>query len=156
MAPFHLVRTCPASPAAVWAVLTDFAGYGSWVPLTTMRVDAGTPRVGWGFAGLSGIGPLHFSDSMILTRWDPPADEGGAGRFSVVKTGRVLDGWADVRVDPAPEGTAVRWAEEITPRPAAVGRLARPVTDRVSGLMFARALDGMLGEAVRRSARTPP
>jgi hypothetical protein len=45
--------------------------------------------------------------------------------------------------------------EEITPRPAALGRLARLVTDRVSGLMFARALDGMLGEAVRRSARTP-
>jgi hypothetical protein len=120
-----------------------------------MRVDGGTPRVGWGFAGLSGIGPLHFSDSMILTRWDPPADERGAGRFSVVKTGRVLDGWADVRVDPAPAGTAVRWVEEITARPAVLGRLARPVTDRVSGLMFARALDGMLGEAGRRSARTP-
>ena len=65
----HLPRTPPTS---VWEVLTDFAAYGAWIPLTTMRVDPGEPRVGWGFAGLSGLGPLRFSDSMVLTRWEPP------------------------------------------------------------------------------------
>jgi uncharacterized protein YndB with AHSA1/START domain len=151
MAPFTLIRTCPAHPTTVWGVLTDFAAYESWIPLTTMRVDDGPPRVGWGFAGLSGIGPLRFSDSMVLTRWEPPTgdDEGGGG-FAVLKTGRVLSGWADVRVTAAPVGSTVTWAEEITLRPRLLGRLARAATDRVSGPMFARALDAMLDEAVAR------
>ncbi len=154
MAPFHLVRTCPASPAAVWAVLTDFAGYGSWIPLTTMRVDGGTPRVGWGFAGLSGIGPLHFSDSMILTRWEPPADERGTGRFSVVKTGRSSTaGQTCASSRRRWNGGAVDGGDHRAA--GGPGPTGPPVTDRVSGPMFARALDGMLGEAVRRSARTP-
>ena len=44
------------------------------------------------------------------------------------------------------------WTEEITLRPAALGRLARSAADRVSRSMFAKALDGMLGEAVVRAA----
>lgn len=152
MAAFDLVRTCPAPPATVWEVLTDFAAYGAWIPLTTMRVDPGEPRVGWGFAGLSGLGPLRFSDSMVLTRWEPPTAEEAAGHFAVLKTGRVLDGWAEVEVGPAPGGSAVTWTEEITLRPAALGRLARSAADRVSRSMFAKALDGMLGEAVTRAA----
>ncbi|HEY7718319.1 MAG TPA: SRPBCC family protein [Pedococcus sp.] len=163
MAPFTHVRTCPAHPTTVWDVLTDFAAYGSWIPLTTMRVDDGAPRVGWGFAGLSGVGPLRFADTMLLTRWEPPgaagSDDGDAagrdgthGRFAVIKTGRLLGGWADVTVEPAPEGSAVRWTEELTLRPAPVGRLARPVTDRVGAPMFARALDAMLAEAVARES----
>jgi hypothetical protein len=152
MAAFQLVRPCAAPPSTVWSVLTDFGAYGAWIPLTTMRVDAGEPRVGWGWAGLSGLGPMRFSDSMILTRWQPPASQEG-GRFSMVKTGRVLAGWADVRVAPAPGGSTVTWAEEIALRPRPLRAVARPVVERVSTAMFARALDAMLGEAVRRSSR---
>jgi hypothetical protein len=153
MTAFHLDRTSPASAATVWEVLTDFAGYGAWIPFTTMRVDPGPPRVAWGFAGLSGLGPARFSDSMILTRWEPP--EQGRGRFSLVKTGRVLDGWADVRVEPARGGSVVTWSEEIALRPRPLRGLAQPLVDRASGPMFARALDAMLDEAVRRSTRAP-
>jgi uncharacterized protein YndB with AHSA1/START domain len=151
MAPFHLVRTCPAPPGTVWDVLTDFASYGAWIPFTTMRVDPGEPRVGWGFAGLSGLGPLRFSDSMVLTRWEPPGSGEPAGRFAVLKTGRVLDGWAEVEVGPAGGGSSVTWTEEIALRPAALGRLVRAATDRVSRPMFGKALDGMLDEAVARA-----
>jgi hypothetical protein len=91
---------------------------------------------------------------MVLTRWEPPSAEEAAGRFAVLKTGRVLDGWAEVEVGPAPGGSAVTWTEEITLRPAALGRLARSAADRVSRPMFAKALDGMLGEAVARAAAT--
>jgi hypothetical protein len=151
MAPFTLLRTCPARPTTVWGVLTDFAAYGSWIPLTTMRVDDGEPRVGWGFAGLSGLGPLRLSDSMVLTRWEPPTVDGDQqGSFAVLKTGRVLGGWADVRVTAAAVGSTVTWTEDITLRPRPLGRLARAATDRVSGPMFARALDAMLAEAVAR------
>ena len=99
----HLTRETAAEPAAVWAVLTDFAGYGRWMPLTRMRVDAGPPRLGWGFAGVSGWGPLAFSDSMLVSAWEPPI-EGIPGRFRVVKTGRLLGGWAEVSLPPTADG----------------------------------------------------
>ena len=99
MADFHLTRHCAAPPAAVWDVVTDFAAYGDWMPLTRMRVDAGGPRPGWGFAGVSGLGPFGFSDSMLVTAWEPP-DAEGAGRFRIVKTGRLLGGWAEISVEP--------------------------------------------------------
>ena len=157
MTAFSLHRTSPASPSQVWDVLTDFAGHEKWIPMTTMRVDPGEPRVGWGWAGVSGLGPLGFADAMVLTRWEPPAGDGeqqGSGRFSMVKVGRVLDGWADVRVEPAPGGgTAVTWAEDISLRPRPVRRLSQPLVDRAARAMFGSALDAMLREAARRAAR---
>jgi uncharacterized protein YndB with AHSA1/START domain len=154
MTAFSLHRTCPAGPAEVWDVLTDFAGHQRWIPMTTMRVDPGEPRVGWGWAGVSGIGPLRFADAMVLTCWEPPTREQGGGRFSMLKVGRVLDGWADVRVEAAPGGGAtVTWAEDIALRPRPVRRLSQPLVDRVARAMFGSALDAMLREAARRAAR---
>jgi uncharacterized protein YndB with AHSA1/START domain len=164
MTAFSLHRTSPARPSQVWDVLTDFAGHEQWIPLTTMRVDPGEPRVGWGWAGVSGLGPLGFADAMVLTRWEPPAetgdepgepgDEPGRGRFSMLKVGRVLDGWADVHLEPAAGGgTAVTWSEDISLRPRALRRLTQPLVDRAARAMFASALDAMLGEAARRADR---
>ncbi len=150
MSVFTLPRAAPAAPGALWASVTDFAAYGRWMPLTTMRVDPGEPRVGWGFAGASGLGPLRFVDSMLLTVWEPPMDLGSAGRFRVVKTGRLLAGWADVRVLPEPGGARVEWAEEIVLRPLVVGRRAQALTDRLGTVLFGRALDGMVAAAEQR------
>ena len=156
MTAFSLQRTSPAAPAAVWDVLTDFAGHERWIPMTRMRLDPGEPRVGWGWAGVSGVGPLAFADAMVLSRWEPPSREGqSAGRFAMLKVGRVLDGWADVRVVPAPGGGAtVTWTEDISLRPRPVRRLTQPLVDRAARAMFASALDAMLEEAARRAART--
>lgn len=153
MPALHLVRETTAQPSAVWDVLTDFTAYGRWMPLTRMRVDAGEPRVGWGFAGVSGIGPLGFSDSMVLTRWEPPADRtgaaqaaGGPASFRVVKTGRLLGGWVDVTVTPTATGTRVDWREDFSVRPVAFLDGTRPV--RAAGrALYARALDAMMAEA---------
>ncbi len=158
MSAVRIQRTVPTPVDRVWATLTDFAAYGDWIPLTAMRVDAPPKRVGWGFAGKTGFGPVGFLDSMLVTHWQPPAD-GGVGRFAVRKTGRVLRGWADVTVEPvarpgrASDGssdggstslTRVTWREEIVPRPELVGRMVAPVTDPVTHRLFAAALDKML------------
>ncbi len=146
-----LTRHSRATPQGLWSVLTDYAGYGAWIPLTQMRTDPGPPHLGWQFVGLSGLGRVRFADSMLITRWEPPED--GAGAFRVVKTGRVLAGWAEVEVARGRdgEGSTVRWQEEIVPRPQPVGRLVAPLTGRVTAAMFGSALDAMVARADREA-----
>jgi uncharacterized protein YndB with AHSA1/START domain len=145
------VRRTVATPLpAVWDTLTDFADYGRYIPMTRLRVDPGPVRPGWGFGGLTGLGPVGFLDSMLVVRWEPPVD--GAARFAVRKTGRLLAGWADVRLTATQDGgTDVSWREEIVPRPLVVGHALAPVSDRLTARLFARALDGMLAAAAARS-----
>jgi uncharacterized protein YndB with AHSA1/START domain len=116
-----LERTTLATPEQLWQVVTDWSGYARWMPLTTMRLDDGPTRVGWSFAGLSGVGPLRFADVMVITSWEPPRE--GRARFRLRKIGRLLDGWADVSVEPGvggrrpPAGEGGRPGEPVDVRP---------------------------------------
>ena len=146
-------RTVPTPLGAVWDTLTDFGAYDRWIPLTSMRTDPPPVRLGWGFAGFTGLGPVGFLDSMLVVRWEPPVD--GEARFAVRKTGRVLCGWAAVELTATDTGgTEVVWREEIVPRPEPLGRLAAPASNRVTARLFARALDRMLEAAAARSTST--
>jgi hypothetical protein len=149
MAYFHLSWACAASPATVWDVVTDFAAYGKWMPLTRMRVDAGTPRPGWGFTGTSGIWRLGFSDPMLVTVWEPPHAE-RIGCFRVVKTGWLLGGWAEVRVGPDDAGARLSWQEEVEVRPLPFKRVLAPLLSRASGWAYGRAVDAMIAQASER------
>jgi uncharacterized protein YndB with AHSA1/START domain len=150
VAPVEVRRTVATPLGAVWDTLTDFGAYGRWIPLTSMRTDPLPVRLGWAFGGFTGLGPVGFLDSMLVVTWAPPHD--GEARFRVRKTGRVLRGWADVRLEAtASGGTDVVWREEIVPRPEALGRLAARATDRVTSRLFADALDGMLAAAATRT-----
>jgi hypothetical protein len=148
------VRRTVSSPlGAVWDTVTDFGAYGRWIPLTSMRTDPPPVRLGWGFAGFTGVGAVGFLDTMLIVRWEPPAD--GAARFAVRKTGRVLRGFADVALAAADAGgTDVVWREEIVPRPETLGRLAAPISDRATARLFGDALDRMLESAPSRTTST--
>jgi uncharacterized protein YndB with AHSA1/START domain len=154
MGTFAIDRVVAAPPRQVWDVITDWAGYARWMPLTRMRLDEGPTGVGWSFAGLTGVGRLRFSDAMLITDWAPPADA-GPGAFRLVKVGRLLAGWAEVSVLPIAGGehTQLLWRENVVIRPISLGRLLAPVTDRVNGVLFARVIDDMAGEAERASGR---
>ena len=150
MAPVEVRRTVATPLGAVWDTLTDFGAYGRWIPLTSMRTDPSPVRLGWAFGGFTGLGPVGFLDSMLVVTWEPPHE--GEARFRVRKTGRVLRGWADVRLAATDAGgTDVVWREEIVPRPETLGRLAAPAADRVTARLFADALDGMLEAAATRA-----
>ncbi len=144
-------RTVDAPVTRVWQTVTDFAAYGRWIPLTRMRTDQGPPRVGWGFGGFTGLGPVGFLDPMLLTVWEPPDDDGSHARFCVRKTGYVLTGWAEVTLEPRDAGTRTQltWSEEIVPRPVQVGRLLARVSDPVTARLFGHAVDGMATSAVQ-------
>ena len=154
MGTFAIERTVAAPPQRVWEVITDWEGYARWIPLTTMHLDQGPTRVGWSFAGLTGIGRLRFSDAMRITDWAPPP-EAGPGAFRLVKYGRLLAGWAEVKVLPVDGGqqTQLLWRENIVIRPIIVGRLLAPVTDRLNEALFSKVVDHMTAEAVLASGR---
>jgi len=152
----HLVRHTAAQPDAVWAELTDFGAHGRWMPLTTMRLDEGSPRLGWSFAGVTGVGPLQFRDPMVVTGWRPPSDARAAGsdtpvnhvaELRLVKTGRLLGGSVRVTIEEDGGGSRVVWHEELTIRPLPARRLTAPLVAGAARWLYARALDGMLGQA---------
>jgi uncharacterized protein YndB with AHSA1/START domain len=154
MGTFAIERTVAAPPQRVWEVVTDWEGYARWIPLTTMHLDQGPTRVGWSFAGLTGIGRLRFSDAMRITDWAPPP-EAGPGAFRLVKYGRLLAGWAEVKVLPVDGGQQTRllWRENIVIRPVIVGRLLGPLTDRLNKALVSIVVDHMMAEAVLASGR---
>jgi len=154
MGAFVIERVVAVPTRQLWDILTDYAGYERWIPLTTMRLDPGPVCVGWSFAGLTGIGRLRFSDLMRVTEWAPPSGA-GPGTFRLVKVGRLLAGWAEVRVLPLAGGsqTQLLWRECILLRPVLLGRFLAPLTDRLSKALFATAVDAMAAEAVRASGR---
>lgn len=137
MGTVEIVRTLPATPAEVFAVVGDLPSYGDFVPLTRVEHDPGSVGVGWRFTGLSGVGPLVLVDNMEVTAWDPPH------RFAVAKLGPVLAGGARVVLEPSGAGTRLVWQEEIVLRPSALGRRLGRLTDPVTRWLFTRALDAM-------------
>ena len=154
MGTFAIERTVAVRPAQMWTVLTDWAGYARWMPLTTMRLDQGPTRVGWTFAGLTGVGRARFADVMRITDWSPPSQE-RAGAFRLAKVGRLLAGWAEVAVLPVAGGEQTRlvWRENIVIRPTPVGRLLAPFTDPFNRALFTKVVDAMATEAVGAQRR---
>jgi hypothetical protein len=118
--------TVPAGPEEVWRAAMDWSRQREWIWAT--RVTGGQ-GVGASVTGWTGIGPVGFTDTMVITEWDPPR------RCVVRHTGRVVRGVGVFEVigDAAP--CEFRWAEELDlPLPEPVGRIAglliRPVAEQ--------------------------
>ena len=59
----------PAAPQQVWDLAMDWSRQGDWMPGTRVRGGAG---VGAEVVAWSGIGPAGFTDTMVITEWEPP------------------------------------------------------------------------------------
>lgn len=144
MAAVHIVRSVAAPADRVWEALVDFAAHGRVVPLTRMRLGDGPVGPGWRFVAETGLGPVRFADVMEVQRWEPPAHPEDGGRFVIRKVGRLLGGYADVRVDPSgPTSSLITWTEEILLRPGALGRRLAPIVDPATSLLFGRTVDAL-------------
>lgn len=149
--PVTLTRTSTATAERLWAVVTDMVRHAKYVPFTTIHPQDADPHLGWEVLARTGFGPLGFNDTMLVTGWEPPP--AWPARMRLVKTGRLLDGWAEIVIEPRAEGgSRLTWHEQIEPRPTPlrfVARLGARVAggDRATKAMLARLIDGLLAEA---------
>lgn len=94
-----------AAPAdRVFAVLSDWPRHADWMPFT--RAEGGA-KVGDGLRAWTGVGPIGFLDTMVITDWRP------GRRVAVRHTGRVVRGEAWFEVVPEGTGCRVVWAERV-------------------------------------------
>lgn len=140
---FQLERTVPLSPQDAWRRLTQWSRHGDAVPFTRVHVLTPPPtREGTVLVARSGVGPLAFDDRMEVTGWQPP-DADGPGRCRLDKRGKVVLGWAEIEVRPAPGGrTRVIWREELRLR--FLPSLFDPLVKASAGMVFGRAADRLL------------
>ncbi|HEV3291980.1 MAG TPA: SRPBCC family protein [Streptosporangiaceae bacterium] len=108
--------TVDAEPERVWQVAVDWPRQREWIWATRVRGGHG---MGADVTGWTGIGPVGFTDPMVISEWDPPR------RCVVTHTGRVVRGTGVFEVSPHPAGSQFSWIENVElPLPPGLGRLA--------------------------------
>jgi carbon monoxide dehydrogenase subunit G len=101
-----------AAPERVWQVAMDWSRQGEWIPGTSVSGGTG---VGAQVSARTALGPVGFTDTMVITEWDPPR------RCVVRHTGRVVRGSGIFEVLPHGEFSEFRWTELVElPVPDAV------------------------------------
>src|SRR5690349_25001471 len=82
-----------AAPAdQAWALLVDWARHDEWMFGTSVHVTGA--GAGARLAARTAFGPVRFTDTMVVTVWEPPR------RCLVRHTGRVVRGEGGFEVEP--------------------------------------------------------
>ncbi len=139
-----------ASAQATWSVLTDWPRQSEWALLTSTRGigPTGGRAVGEQVHAFTGIGRIGFLDTMVVERWDPPQV------CRVRKTGRVVRGTAEFRVEPlGSDASRVTYAAEVDVPGGRLGELAWPVVRAGFVAGFRRSL-ATLAAIVERESRS--
>jgi len=123
----------PVPPEQAWQAVVDWPRQDQWMLATRVRGGHGP---GAQVVARTGIGPVGFTDTMVITVWEPPH------RCVVEHTGRVLRGAGIFEVVPAGAGSEFRWAERLELPFAAAGRwgwrVVRPLAQRGMDLSLRR------------------
>ena len=130
----------PVPQEQAWRAVVDWSRQGQWMLATRVRGGHGP---GAQVVARTGIGPVGFTDIMVITHWEPPH------RCVVEHTGRVVRGAGVFEVVPAGAGSELRWTERLELPFAAAGRwgwrVVRPLAQRwmdLSRRRFARLAGG--------------
>jgi hypothetical protein len=120
------------TPQAAWDLAVDWSRQREWIWAT--RVNGGHGP-GAQVTGRTGVGPIGFTDTMVITEWDPPR------RCTVTHTGRFVRGSGVLEVLPRGSQSEFRWTERLElPLPPALGRLAAAVIGPVARLGLGSSL----------------
>lgn len=115
----------PAPAEHVWQAVTDWSRQREWMLGTTARGGHG---IGASVRARTGIGPVGFTDSMVITEWEPPC------RCVVRHTGRFIRGSGVFEVSPAGDGSELGWTERLSLPLGTAGRwgwrAVRPLAQR--------------------------
>lgn len=107
--------TVRADAEQVWQAAMDWTRQGEWIWATRTHGGHG---LGAPVVGRTGIGPFGFTDTMVITEWDPPR------RCVVRHTGRIVRGVGIFEVSGAGPPCEFRWVERLQlPLPAGLGRI---------------------------------
>jgi len=142
-----------ASAQATWSVLTDWPRQSEWALLTSTRGigPTGGRAVGEQVHAFTGIGRLGFLDTMVVERWEPPHV------CRVRKTGRVVRGASEFRVDPlGPDASRVTYAAEVEVPGGRVGQLVWPLVRAGFVIGFRRSLATLAAIVERESETAQP
>jgi Polyketide cyclase / dehydrase and lipid transport len=130
----------PAGEA--WDAIVDWDRQSEWAIGTRMRATAqGGVGVGGGLEAFTGLGPIGFLDTMVITQWEPP-------RRCVVKhVGGVVQGAGAFEVHALPDGRSrVIWSEWV--------ELPLGLLGQVGWLLVRPALRVGFQASLKRLART--
>ena len=123
----------PAPPERTWRAVVDWPAQGEWMLATRVHGGHGP---GARVVARTGLWLVGFTDTMVITEWEPPR------RCVVRHTGRVVRGAGVFEVVPAGTGSEFRWTEQLDLPFGAAGRwgwrLARPLAQRGMDLSLRR------------------
>ena len=124
MAEIALSVDIPAPADQVWAAVTDWDRQGEWMLGTTVRATGlGGRGVGAALEARTALGSVGFTDSMTITRWDPPY------RCEVLHHGWLINGSAVFEVVPVDAGhSRFVWVEWLRPPLGVVGTVGLALT----------------------------
>jgi hypothetical protein len=106
----------PAEPAELWRLAMDWPRQGDWMLATQV---SGGQGVGATVTARTGLGPVGFTDTMVITEWYPPH------RCVVRHTGRVVRGTGVFEVARQGPMSEFAWTERLRLPSAVPGWLAR-------------------------------
>ncbi len=139
--------TVHAPVQEVWAATTDWERQSQWMLGTTVRGTANDGKgVGGGIEAWTGIGPLGFLDTMVITAWEPPH------RCRVEHTGKLIKGTGAFEVAANSDASStLTWVEDVELPLGALGRFGFLLLRPVIRLGVAHSL-GKLAAAVSKPA----
>lgn len=116
-----VVVEAPAERA--WDAMTAWDRQSEWMLGTRVyATDLDGRAVGGGLSAFTGVGPIGFTDTMVITEWSPPSV------CRVRHTGRVVRGTATFEVAPVGPGRSlVTWSEQIIVPFGGVGEAIWPL-----------------------------
>ena len=139
------VRLEPTLPAPeAWRRVLDLRAHTAVIPLTTVTGAALTAdELGPGsrFVARTGLGRVAFDDVMVVDDLTPATDD-STGTARIHKEGKVVRGWIELHVAPAPLGSTVEWSQQIEVR--GVPRALDPLVARVARTAYASTLRRLL------------
>jgi uncharacterized protein YndB with AHSA1/START domain len=123
-------QTVEASPATVWAMVTDLTRMGEWSPEATGGTwvgDATGPAVGAKFNGNNKNGKKSWSTVSTVTTFEPER----RFAFDAKAAGMKIARWT-YEIEPTPTGCVVTetWTDQRNAILPLLGKIASGVSDR--------------------------